>query len=231
MNSIKQLYELQAIDSEIQENQNRLDDINRQVGESDQVLAQRANIADYENHLKDVRSQKQEMEWDIDELTKTINKLNEKLFSGKVQNPKELLDIEQDSKMHKGNLDKKEDGLLELLTEEEETEKKLAEATRGLDKMEKEWQESQKGLLDERSGIEHKLAELTKKRDEAAGSVMPADLKIYEGIRNRKEPAVCRIEQGRCQGCRLNLPVSQIQGARTGKLVQCTSCGRILYLG
>ncbi len=231
MTSIKQLYELQLLDSEIRENQGRLDDIVRRIGESEQILAQREQIAAYKDHLDDLKKKKKDLEWDIEEVSKNIKKLNEKLFSGKVKNPKELLDLEQDVRMHKGNLEQQEDGLLVILTDEEETGKTMAQASERLRQLEKEWQQSQRSLIEERREMEKKLEGLYKQRNGAVGGIESAHLKVYEGIRNRKEPAVCRIEQGRCQGCRLNLPMSQIQGARTGKLVQCTSCGRILYSG
>ncbi len=231
MNSVKQLYELQLVDSEIEMHRNSLDELNSRIGESEQILAQKEKIAGYKEHLDDIRKRKKELEWDIDELTRTLSKLNEKLFSGKVKNPKELLDLEQDSKMHKSNLDKKEDGLLEILSDEEETDKGINRTNAELVQMEREWQESQKGLLEEGKVLEQKLAELQQQRDAVASGIDIADLKVYESVRARKGPAVSRIEQGRCQGCRLNLPMSQIQGARTGKLVQCTSCGRILYIG
>ena len=39
-----------------------------------------------------------------------------------------------------------------------------------------------------------------------------------------------RVEQGICRGCRISLPTTDLQQARSGKLVQCSSCGRILFL-
>ena len=215
MNSVKQLYELQLIDSEIQVNRDELDDINNRIGESEEIREQKKKIAGYEDHLSDIRKQKKDLEWDVDELTKTLNKLN----------------LEQDAKMHKGNLEQKEDGLLEIMSDEEETDKRIRGAGGQLKEMEKDWEQSQSLLIEKRGQIEQKLAALYQQRNAAAEGLDSNDLSVYESVRSRRDPAVVRIEQGRCQGCRLNLPMSQIQGARTGKLVQCTSCGRILYIG
>jgi predicted nucleic acid-binding Zn-ribbon protein len=49
-------------------------------------------------------------------------------------------------------------------------------------------------------------------------------------VRTRKGNAVVKVEQGRCQGCHIKLSMNEWQKARTGVLVQCSSCGRILYL-
>jgi len=42
---------------------------------------------------------------------------------------------------------------------------------------------------------------------------------------------VVKVERGMCQGCRISLPMSVLQKARSGfDVVQCVSCERILYV-
>ncbi|MEE8619379.1 MAG: C4-type zinc ribbon domain-containing protein [Dehalococcoidales bacterium] len=33
-----------------------------------------------------------------------------------------------------------------------------------------------------------------------------------------------------CRGCRISLSAAELQQARSGSLVQCSNCGRILFL-
>ncbi|MDI6814491.1 MAG: hypothetical protein QMC90_00160 [Dehalococcoidales bacterium] len=37
--------------------------------------------------------------------------------------------------------------------------------------------------------------------------------------------AVAKVEQGLCRGCRISLSTAKLQQARSGSLVQCSSCG------
>lgn len=79
--------------------------------------------------------------------------------------------------------------------------------------------------------MEGYLSDLGQERQAVASEVTPQTLELYEGVKSKKGQAVAKVEQGRCQGCRLNLPINEWQRARVGDVVQCSSCGRILYLG
>ena len=79
--------------------------------------------------------------------------------------------------------------------------------------------------------VNERLLEFDKARKLLMSEVGSQALEVYEWTKTRKGQAVARVEQGTCQGCRISLPMNELQQARTGKLVQCSSCGRILYLG
>ena len=100
-----------------------------------------------------------------------------------------------------------------------------------LSDIEKEWQQQQKELISEKDKLETQLNQLNEKKQELVSGIEPQELQVYEFVRARKGNAVVKIEQGRCQGCHIKLPMNEWQKARTGTLVQCSSCGRILYLG
>lgn len=40
---------------------------------------------------------------------------------------------------------------------------------------------------------------------------------------------MARVDQGTCYGCQIQLPTINLQQARSGNLVQCSNCGRILF--
>ena len=52
----------------------------------------------------------------------------------------------------------------------------------------------------------------------------------YQELRKRKGLAVAKVEQGICQGCRITLPNTDLQRAKGGGVVRCSSCGRIIFL-
>ena len=231
MTLAKRLYELQQIDLEIQEKQEALDEISGQLGESEALLKARAELLSEEEHLAEVEKQQRDVEWQTEDLRTSIAQINEKLYGGKVKNPKELLPLEQEMGSFKTNLRQKEDKVLDLMTEAEATQDRIRLKTERLRKLEGEWQQEQGDLAQRQVETGSQLSDLGQKRESVVSEIDRQAIELYEGIRLKKGQAVVRVEQGRCQGCRLNLSVSELQRARAGSPVQCSTCGRILYLG
>jgi predicted nucleic acid-binding Zn-ribbon protein len=116
------------------------------------------------------------------------------------------------------------------MTEMESVQDKIKIQSERLGKLEEEWRQEQKELTQRQTKVKSRLSELGRTRQTLASDIAKQTLELYEGIRVRKGQAVVKIEQGRCQGCRLNLAVNELQRARAGDLIQCSSCGRILCL-
>jgi len=230
MSLAKRLHELQQIDLEVQKEQETLAVISNQLGESELLCEAKVELRAEEGILAEIDKQQRDIELDIEELQVSIAQVEEKLYSGKVKNPKELLSLEQEVNLFKVKLRQKEDGLLDLMTESEATQNKIKLNSERLKKLEGEWQQEQKVLVQRQAETQNQLLALNQKRSVLVTEISSEALELYEGVRLRKGQAVVRVEQGRCQGCRLTLPVNEWQQARTGALVQCSSCGRILYL-
>ena len=94
-----------------------------------------------------------------------------------------------------------------------------------------EWTETQEQLTEERSELEERLAHLKKERAEVKGTIGAEDLTLYGQLRSRKGGRAVALLKGEvCQACRVTLPTSQVQQARSGdSLSFCSSCQRILY--
>jgi predicted nucleic acid-binding Zn-ribbon protein len=230
MSLAKTLYDLQQIDLNIQKEQETLDDINRQLGESEALIQAKEALQAEKKHLAETEKQQKELEYEIDDLRNSIKKLNDKLYGGKEKNPKELVSLEKELEIFKAKLRQKEDDLLDLMTEIESVQDKIKIQSERLGKLEEEWRQEQKELTQRQAKVKSRLSELGRARQTLASDIAKHTLELYEGIRVRKGQAVAKIEQGRCQGCRLNLAVNELQRARAGDLIQCSSCGRILCL-
>ncbi|MBM3148662.1 MAG: hypothetical protein FJZ88_01355, partial [Chloroflexi bacterium] len=155
----------------------------------------------------------------------------EKLYAGKIKNPKELLGLEHEVGTLRSMLKQREDKLLDLMSEVEVVQRKVVHEKEHLQKLELEWQQEQKILAQRQAEVSGQLVGLRQGRQALVSGITPEALGLYEGMRSRKAQVVVRVEQGMCQGCRLTLPMSEWQRAKAGNLVQCSSCGRILYLG
>jgi len=231
MTLAKTLYDLQQIDLDIQKEQDTLDDIKQQLGESESLVQARAALQAEKKHLSETEKQQRDLEYEVEDLRNSIKKLNDKLYGGREKNPKELVSLEKELSIFKTKLRQKEDDLLDLMAEIESVQDKIKTNGLKLEKIEDEWQREQKDLTQKQAELKRRLSELNRQRTVVASDVASQTLELYEVIRSRKGQAVAKIEQGRCQGCRLNLAVNELQRARAGDLIQCSSCGRILCLG
>nr|WP_246430331.1 C4-type zinc ribbon domain-containing protein [Streptomyces rectiverticillatus] len=80
--------------------------------------------------------------------------------------------------------------------------------------------------------IDAEAASVTKEREIVAGSV-PADLlKLYDRLREKQGGiGAARLNQRRCEGCRLELDITELNEVRAAapdQVVRCENCSRIL---
>ena len=155
------------------------------------------------------------------------------LYSGKIQNPKELQDLQTEIFSLKKGVSILEDSQIdywekiEILTtirnkKSEELEKVRLEDALALQRMESEISQlvsEQQRLLLEKNGV--------------TLQVSPSFLSIYEKlIINKNGIAVSEIVDECCGSCGTTLTPSDCQHAKNHAIIQlCSNCGRILYAG
>lgn len=225
-----QLYKLQQIDIELQKNQQIVAETIRQLNEDRALVTAESELTRQKQQLVEAKGKQKNAEWELEDLQERINHLNNKLYDGTVKNPKELLNIEHEAESLKGSLSTKEDELLELMSQVEEMETKVKTGTKEFQQLQQEWQQKQENLNRGKVEVDTVLTTLAKNRRELTQQISPEALNLYEQIKLTKGQAVAKVEQGRCQGCRITLPISRWQKARAGDLVQCNNCQKILYL-
>lgn len=225
-----QLYKLQQLDIELQKRRQVIDEVTRQLSENKALVAAESQLTSQKQQLREANKRQKNIEWELEDLQERSNHLHNKLYSGMVKNPKELVNLQHEVETLKSKTRGREDELLELMSQVEELEAKVEASTRELQKMRQEWQQKQEILQEKKMESEADLANFSKTRQELAQQISPEALKLYEQIKLARGQAIAKVEQGKCQGCYITLPTGQWQRARTGELVQCSSCNRILYV-
>ena len=180
--------------------------------------------------MDELRHRHRDSEAEVDDLLSKISVTEEQLYGGKVTNPKELSGLQHEVATMKAKIDELENKALEIIDQVETAEAALAAATDAFKKLEDEWHHEQKQLSEEIEGLNKSLADLNDKRRQLAEQIDSPTLKLYEKIRQQKQQAVAKVEQGICRACRISLSASALQKARGGQPVQCGTCGRILYI-
>jgi len=227
------LYALQQTDSEIDARKGRLAEVNNLLGETDELLAARQRLKRVEESLSQWRIQQRDQELALQSLERKKRSSEQKLYSGKIRNPKELSDLQEGVASLGRRKAAIEDQLLEtmLLVEEDEAEKKTA--AEELSRIEAEWKTAQANLRAEKEAQERQLAELAAWRQNQITAIAPADLSSYEHLRPRKRGLVVVLLKGdECQGCMTTVSAARVKEARRADaLAHCGTCGRMLHIG
>lgn len=156
----------------------------------------------------------------------------QRLDSGAVTSPKDLENLQREIASLAKRQGDLEDVVLEVMERRESAQERVGELSERVD--------SVQGKIDAATTrrdaafeeIDGEVATVTKEREVVAGSV-PADLlKLYDKLRE-KEGGVgaARLYQRRCEGCRLELNITELNEVRAAApdaVLRCENCRRIL---
>ncbi len=113
----------------------------------------------------------------------------------------------------------------------EETEKKLKQILPRVSKAQKEFAELKKLHAEELRAGAKELDKLKKAAAQAAEKVDKKLLEKYNRIKQNKDMPVTMLKDGRCMGCNMELPSRDLANIKkSGAIIECENCGRILYL-
>ena len=226
------LFALQETDLALDRSRARLSEIEAQLVESEELVSAREAVEERGKVVEELRSHLSDAETTVEDVRAKAAEVESKLYGGKVTNPKELSDLDADLRSIKHLIATREDTLLALLVEIDEADKQLLAANSALSEIESGWKQEQEALLREKAQIEPEVASLQARREQQTPGIDGPSLRLYQLLRDRHGGrAVARLERGMCQGCRITLPVSFLQKARSGTgIVQCVSCERILLV-
>lgn len=230
MSVAKQLYQLQEVDLELEANEESLRRIASQLGESQRVIQAQTRIRQEQQRLEELRRQQRATEWETEDLSAKIKAGETKLYGGKVTNPKELTNLQNEVTALRTRRSQLEDKVLDIMEQMERGEAGVATLSRELRGLEAEWQRQQQRLSQELEQVKAALSGLKAKREVILAGMEPPVADLYHQLRNEKGTAVARVAQGICSSCRISLSSAQLQQVRGSSLVHCSNCGRILFV-
>jgi predicted nucleic acid-binding Zn-ribbon protein len=233
MTKLSDLYGLQETDLEIDGRRAALVEIEGLIGDTEELQSARVEVEGSQEVAQEIRKKVRAAERQVEDMTAKIEPIEKKLYGGSIRNPKELSDLQEDVRSLQARKRQLEDQLLEAMSELEDVEGTLTAARDALSALDASWQAEQARLLREQATLTAELAALEERRREQAQLIDRASLTLYDALRAAHQGrAVAKVERGMCQGCRISLPMTLLQKARSGgeALVQCSSCERILYV-
>ena len=233
MSVVSQLYRLQLVDSERDEKSGRLAQLEAMLGESQELLQAREAIDEATQVLAAQRTELRALELEIATLNDKLKKNQERLYSGRVRNPKELTGLHEEAGALRRRRAELEDDQLELMIVIEDQEAELAERQARLRQIESNWREEQARLLAEKERLEQQLADLDQECQQIRDRIPVADLRLYDDLRQQQGgKAVALLKRGICQGCGVDVPTSLARSVERGEGMSfCPICNRLLYGG
>ncbi len=226
----KQLYQLQEVELEIESSEQALAQIARQLGESQAVVRAQTKLKSEQQQLEELGRQQHSVEWEIEDLVSKLTTAEEKLYSGRIKDPKELTNLQHEVNGLRARRNHLEDKALEMMDQVELSTASVAALSNELETLETEWRSQQQRLSTNMEQFKITLSDLKHKRQLLSAKIDPQAVELYQELKKQKGQAVAKVEQGICRGCRILLPTTELQRARSDSLVQCNSCGRILFL-
>lgn len=230
MTQADSLYRLQEIELQILQKQKRLTEIQTLLGENVLVAEAQKQVSVAQQRLTPVQTKARNLELEIQSNTEKIKQTDESLYSGKIRNPKELQDMQQEIQSLKKRNGELEDVLLENMLLVETAEAELAERQNQLQQANTRAAQDHQDLHGEQTRLKQDVETLRHKREQAIPDVQEDSLKTYTQMKPRKnnQPVALLVDQS-CSFCRVRQDMTIITEARKGqKLTLCSSCGRIL---
>ncbi|NCO66480.1 MAG: hypothetical protein COW32_06555 [Candidatus Aquicultor secundus] len=232
MDEYKTLEELQKIDTQIdalQYREKNLPERDRYQKLSEETNKTQALYQAIEKKLRDESQIQKKIEDELDSLNKKIDKEQKRLYSGTITNPKELTSVQQELNHLKEQADVKETELLEqidvvdgLKSNNKAVEKRLNERKAEVAAAKAEMDAS---LAD----IKGQLQKLQAEREPVFAALSEDTRELYGRVRTKQPLAVTVLEEGLCQGCRVELPSNEAERIEASKkLERCPNCSRIL---
>lgn len=230
LKQIQQLVELQKVDDEIFEVQQRENMAPRYLKDLEEkfsvVEGKRNRVQEKLEHLKE---QQKRVSMEVDDESARLKKSRNKLMQ--VANTREYQAIQREMDSMEKNSRHKEEEKIALLEE-------LQLQTQAWDEINGEYEAIKRELDEKRASLEETLKEareqlavLAKKRLAASEYIPTPVFQRYEFIRNRLEhPVIVEVDEGICSGCHIAIPPQTfIDLQASQQILNCPNCQRLIY--
>jgi hypothetical protein len=225
----RRLYDLQQLDLRLEKTAETLARVEHHLNHNEALEKAKSELDSIHKEQAVLQERQRAAEYTVDDIQAKLKPIQHRLFAGSVSNPKELGAMQQQANQLKSHIRQEEDKVLDMMGQAESLQNAAAAKAAIVDRIEREWADKRNELQAEQAELMAALESDRKMRDETLTQIDPAHLQLYERLRQKKQgSAVAKIEQGRCQGCKITIPVSELTQARAGELVQCGSCSRVL---
>jgi len=232
MRLIELLAALQSIDTRLDRHRKRYAEIQAELKMPGSLVQAQDAKQKAEERVEHWRKERQKRETAVADQNRRIKAQEQKLYGGKIKDPREQVALQKNVESLKRYLETLEEGVVEAILELEQAEKDLDIAGKTLSKAQAAWAQQEAALLAEKEALIADARKLKAKRAQVSNHIPAPNLKQYEALRSSKQGlAVATLRGDSCSGCGATLPTAMRQQLHSDVLVFCPICGRILSEG
>ena len=227
--SLLHLYELQKLDSQLDELLENRGELPQRVEELRQVVEdERARITDADARIAEIEKRSAEVHQDNMELRDKVEKYKAQQFEVKTTREYDAITFQLDDSTKR--LSRQVDESARLGLELEQTRGELATYRQELSDLEQDLEQQESTLKSLMAETEHEEKELLAKRAETLKLIRPNHIAMYDRVRPAKNGiAVVPVRNGVCGGCFNAIPRQLVLELKRGdKHAVCEYCGRIV---
>lgn len=228
---LKQLVQLQELDSTLRNLQITRLKLARDAADADHGAENaKRDFHSLADEAKNVRKEMDKREMNLKDIEAKINKLETQLNT--VKTNKEYSALQHEILGLKADKSRAEDEILKMMEQVEAGQKSIKEAEKRSEEEAAKAREKKHAIEVALQDAEARVEQLKKERAELAGKISPTYLAPYERLLHRTDGrAMVPCRNFVCSGCRMSLTANTVSLLMGGdKIVNCHSCGRILYL-
>jgi uncharacterized protein len=197
---------------------------------NDQIKNESSQILSLENHIKNIKISIKEKETELAERDEHIKKLEKRKEI--IKNEKELTALEHEFNKTKSDKDNLENDLINSFDQLKQKEDDLIESKTAFGKTEKQAlfdiEKLENEIKEFRTIIDQNQINLDSNSDRLSPAVKTRFLKL---IKSQNGKAIAAINGEICSVCNFQIPFNLIQDAlKESGIVNCTNCGRFLYI-
>jgi uncharacterized protein len=225
---IEHLIALQHADAEIRRLKAEIAELPKRVAVIEEKLAgTKTALEKAKNAVKGDEAARRKYETAITDLRTKISKYRDQSLDVKTNEQyKALMHEIQFAEQEIGS---NEDKILELMVNAELREKEVKAAEAELKAETADIEKEKAHAREETAKDEKELAEWTAKREAARSAVDPDLIRHYERVLKFRGSGLAEVRDQKCMGCSVMLRPQTFNEVKTGKLIYCDSCQRILY--
>jgi len=238
LEKLEKLFQYQTIDQKLEEvndklkhtkTRTRLQKIHDYLQkQQDAIMKLEQSLIVKQNDVDDAGEQLKKLSAEFELLSKEIAEAaKDELDSVELPYVKTLV---QDQEKIYDQLSKQKKRLESVITASEGVEEKLKTVLVNVTKAKKEFADLKKKHDIEIKESEPEIEKLKKELAAAEKKVDDALIKRYKKIKKSIPMPIALVTGDTCPGCNMNIPSSQMTKIKQGQIMECESCGRIIYV-
>lgn len=224
-----QLMHYQEIDQELQGINERLLEINKKLQDQAVLTDAQKNAEHKETMAKAAQRAQKELEFEFEKIQKKRKETDNKLYSGRVTNSRELQDLQTELQSLKRRESEMEDELLEAMMERETAELAANEAREQHQKAGAEWESEHQSMLEEQKWLQNRGKELIEEAHSLKKDIPTTILDSYDYLKKRiGNIPVARLKGDVCSVCGIDVTKPTQQKVHHEEEAYCDGCRRLL---